>query len=63
LRSLGLPVVLDGAALEAAAKLIGHDKKRAGASVRFVFARELGRVEPLPIALKELTSQVVALAS
>jgi shikimate kinase / 3-dehydroquinate synthase len=63
LKRLGLPVVLESSALEAAARLIGHDKKRAGSSVRFVFARELGRVETLPIALKELAAHVVALAS
>ncbi|HEY4103896.1 MAG TPA: 3-dehydroquinate synthase [Polyangiaceae bacterium] len=63
LRRLGLPIELDGRALQAAAKLIGHDKKRAGSSVRFVFARELGRVEAQPIALADLAAHVVALAN
>jgi shikimate kinase/3-dehydroquinate synthase len=63
LSRLGLPVVLGAPALEAAAKLIGHDKKRAGATLRFVFARELGRVETLPLALNELKAHVPTLAS
>jgi 3-dehydroquinate synthase len=63
LKRLGLPVALEPSALDAAAKLLGHDKKRAGASVRFVFARELGRVETLPIGLKDLAAHVVALAN
>ncbi|HEX3853035.1 MAG TPA: 3-dehydroquinate synthase, partial [Polyangiaceae bacterium] len=63
LKRLGLPVQLESRALQSAAKLIGHDKKRAGSSVRFVFARELGRVEAQPIALHDLAAHVVALAS
>ncbi len=63
LARLGLPVVLDRPALEAAAKLIGHDKKRAGGSVRFVFARELGRVETLPLPLNELVAHVPTLTN
>lgn len=60
---LGLPVALERRALDGAAKLIGHDKKRAGASVRFVFARELGRVETLSLALEDLAAHVLTLAS
>jgi shikimate kinase / 3-dehydroquinate synthase len=63
LRRLGLPVVLQAPALEAAAQLLGHDKKRAGASVRFVFARELGRVETQPLALKDLAARMPGLAN
>ncbi|HWZ89657.1 MAG TPA: hypothetical protein VNW92_12425, partial [Polyangiaceae bacterium] len=63
LRRLGLPVALDAATLGAAAKLIGHDKKRAGASVLFIFAREVGRVEAQAIALNDLVAQVPTLAS
>ncbi len=63
LARLGLPVTLDRTALEASAQLIGHDKKRAGSSVRFVFARELGRVETQSIALSDLASHVVTLAN
>jgi len=63
LKRLGLPVTLDPKALSAATQLIGHDKKRAGSSVRFVFARQLGRVESLPIALSELAAHVTTLAN
>ena len=62
LSRVGLPVKLDARSLEAAADLIGHDKKRAGASVGFVFARELGRVETLPMPLNDLRAHVAALA-
>ncbi|HEY1533622.1 MAG TPA: 3-dehydroquinate synthase, partial [Polyangiaceae bacterium] len=62
LRRLGLPATLSGQPLEAAAALIGHDKKRAGSAVRFVVARALGQVETLPIPLGELRSHVLALA-
>jgi shikimate kinase/3-dehydroquinate synthase len=61
LKRLGLPVTLERRALEAAAKLIGHDKKRAGTSVRFVFVRALGRVETLSIALNDLRAHVATL--
>ncbi|HTA92607.1 MAG TPA: 3-dehydroquinate synthase [Polyangiaceae bacterium] len=62
LRRLGLPVELDARSLEAAAGLIGHDKKRAGTSIRFVFARELGRVETQPMPLNDLRTHLAALA-
>ena len=39
---------------------MGHDKKRAGASVRFIFAREVGRVEAQAIALNDLASHTFA---
>jgi shikimate kinase/3-dehydroquinate synthase len=61
LRRLGLPASLRGQPLSDAANLIGHDKKRAGSSVRFVFARGLGDVETLPIPLSELHTHVLAL--
>jgi 3-dehydroquinate synthetase len=61
LRRLGLPASLSGQPLEAAAALIGHDKKRAGSDVRFVVARELGHVETMPVPLDELRRRVVAL--
>ncbi|MET0794978.1 MAG: 3-dehydroquinate synthase [Polyangiaceae bacterium] len=62
LRRLGLPASLLGQPLAEAANLIGHDKKRAGSSVRFVFARGLGDVETQPIPLAELRTRVLALA-
>jgi 3-dehydroquinate synthetase len=61
LRRLGLPASLSGQPLEAAAALIGHDKKRAGSDVRFVVARGLGHVETMPVPLDELRRRVVAL--
>jgi len=62
LRRLGLPASLIGQPLAAATGLIGHDKKRAGSAVRFVFARKLGHVETVAIPLAELREQVLALA-
>ena len=62
LRRLGLPASLAGQPLADAVALIGHDKKRAGSSVRFVLARGLGDVETLPIPLTELHTRVLALA-
>jgi len=62
LRRLGLPASLAGQPLSAAADLLGHDKKRAGSAVKFVFARALGQVETQSIALSELRTRVLALA-
>ncbi len=62
LARLGLPASLSGQPLSDAANLIGHDKKRAGSAVRFVFARALGDVETLPIPLSELRTHVLELA-
>ncbi|HYQ29354.1 MAG TPA: 3-dehydroquinate synthase, partial [Polyangiaceae bacterium] len=62
LRRLGLPATLAGQPLAEAAALLGHDKKRAGSSVKFVFAHALGRVETQSIALSELRTRVLALA-
>jgi 3-dehydroquinate synthase len=62
LRRLGLPATLAGQPLAEAAGLVGHDKKRAGSNVKFVFARAVGRVETQGIALSELRTRVLALA-
>jgi len=62
LRRLGLPASLAGQPLAEAANLLGHDKKRAGSSVKFVFARALGQVETQSIALSELRTRVLELA-
>lgn len=61
LRRLGLPTSLEGQPLAEAARLIGHDKKRSGSSVRFVFARGLGRVETQTLALSDLRTHVLEL--
>ncbi|MEI9937023.1 MAG: 3-dehydroquinate synthase [Pseudomonadota bacterium] len=62
LRRLGLPATLAGQPLAEAAALLGHDKKRAGSDVKFVFARGLGQVETRSIALTELRTRVLELA-
>jgi shikimate kinase/3-dehydroquinate synthase len=59
---LGLPASLVGQPLSDAATLIGHDKKRAGSSVRFVLARGVGQVETRDIPLADLRTRVLALA-
>jgi shikimate kinase / 3-dehydroquinate synthase len=56
LSELGLPTDLAREPLGEAAELVGLDKKRAGSRVRFVVARELGRVETTEIELGELKS-------
>lgn len=61
LGALGLPIDLSPYDLDEAARLVGHDKKRRGASVRFIVARGVGAVEAmeLPLArLRELTLQL-----
>jgi len=62
LRRLGLPTNLAAQPLAEASALLGHDKKRAGSSVKFVFARGLGQVETQSIALSELRTRVLTLA-
>jgi 3-dehydroquinate synthetase len=62
LRRLGLPATLAGQPLAEATALLGHDKKRAGSSVKFVFARALGQVETQSLALSELRTRVLQLA-
>jgi shikimate kinase/3-dehydroquinate synthase len=62
LRRLGLPASLTGQPLAEAAGLLGHDKKRAGSSVKFVFAHAVGQVKTQRIALDELRTRVLALA-
>jgi 3-dehydroquinate synthetase len=54
LESLKLMTAVEKEPLSAAAELIGHDKKRAGTRVNFVFARGLGDVVPIPLDLAEL---------
>jgi shikimate kinase / 3-dehydroquinate synthase len=58
LAALGLPIDLSSQPLERAATLLGHDKKRGGGSVRFVFCRVPGDIEfhniPLPTLHEEV---------
>jgi len=62
LRVLGLPVDLSSQPLSRAVDLIGHDKKRAGKTLRFIVARAVGRVDFVDIGIDELRGHVVALA-
>ncbi len=61
LRALGLPTDLEQRPMAAAATLLGHDKKRGGDQVRFVFCPELGRVEFKELGISELQRIVSAL--
>lgn len=61
LARLGLPTEVDSEPLSEAAKLLGHDKKRSGAQIRFILAEDVGRVDIVPLALEELTGHVLAL--
>jgi shikimate kinase/3-dehydroquinate synthase len=54
LANLGLPTDLGREPLADAARLIVLDKKRAGSRIKFVVARELGRVETTELELAEL---------
>lgn len=58
---LGLPVDLSAEPLSKAVGLIGHDKKRAGARLRFIVAAALGRVEMVDLELTELRGHVLSL--
>ena len=63
LGALRLPIAIEQEPLSDAAELIGHDKKRAGSKVSFVFARTLGDVYTSPLELtelRELTRQLAA---
>jgi shikimate kinase/3-dehydroquinate synthase len=61
LRILGLPVDLHAQPVAKAVDLIGHDKKRAGETIRFIAARAIGRVELHDIRLDELKSLAATL--
>lgn len=63
LGALGLLTALEDEPLASAAELIGHDKKRAGSRVSFVFARALGDVATTPLDLAELRELTRSLAS
>jgi shikimate kinase/3-dehydroquinate synthase len=63
LQRLELLTAIENEPVSAAAELIGHDKKRAGSHVNFVFARALGDVVPIPVDLAELRELTRGLAS
>jgi len=56
LERLQLMTAIESEPLAEAAELIGHDKKRAGSRVNFVFAKGLGDVVTMPLDLAELRS-------
>ena len=60
---LRLMTAVEAEPLAEAAELIGHDKKRAGSRVNFVFAKGLGDVVTLPLELSELRSLTRALSA
>lgn len=62
LEKLGLMTGVEREPLAEAAELIGHDKKRAGSRVNFVFAKELGHVVTSPLELSELRALTRELA-
>lgn len=59
---LGLPTELRRVDLEAAVGLIGHDKKRAGSSIRFVVAEAPGKVVVIRLPLSEVVAHTLAIA-
>lgn len=61
LARLQLPTDLASQPLAAASRLIGQDKKRAGARLKFVVARSVGRVETVELPLDELQQLAAAL--
>jgi shikimate kinase / 3-dehydroquinate synthase len=63
LKKLELVTALEAEPLAEAAELIGHDKKRAGSKVSFIFARGLGDVSIVPLELAELRELTRSLAS
>jgi shikimate kinase / 3-dehydroquinate synthase len=60
---LQLMTAVESEPLAEAAELIGHDKKRAGSRVNFVFAKGLGDVVTLPLELAELRALTRALSA
>lgn len=63
LGTLQLLTAIEDEPLAAAAELIGHDKKRAGSKVSFVFARGIGDVVTIPLELAHLRELTRALAA
>ncbi len=63
LRGLGLPYELSAGKLARASALVGHDKKRAGTDVRFVFAQDVGDVTTEKVSLSEVVEAAPELAT
>ena len=62
LQGLGLPTEVEPAAIREASRLLGHDKKRTGGTLKFVVARNFGEVQAVPLPLAELRRLVESLA-
>lgn len=62
LKSLRMPHRLSRDDLEKCTALLGHDKKRSGASIRFVYAGDVGRVFTESIEISDLIQNTPALA-
>ncbi len=60
LARLGLPVDLAAHDVAAASALIGHDKKRSGASIRFVAANAAGAVETVDLPVADVRRLAIA---
>ncbi len=63
LERLGLPSSLAGEPVTQAAELLGHDKKRAGAKLRFVLARGVGSVSLADLDLADVQHYARELAA
>lgn len=63
LEALALPTAIEKEPLAEAAALIGHDKKRAGSRVNFIFAKGLNDVVIQPLDLAELRELTRGLAT
>jgi 3-dehydroquinate synthetase len=63
LDQLALTTNLEGEPLSDAAQLIGHDKKRAGSKISFIFAHALGDVRIAPVELSEIRELTCDLAT
>ncbi|HET9955585.1 MAG TPA: 3-dehydroquinate synthase [Polyangiaceae bacterium] len=61
LAKLGLPTDLSREPLREAANLIGHDKKRGASKLKFIVAREVGRVEIEELELATIERETLAL--
>jgi shikimate kinase / 3-dehydroquinate synthase len=62
LHRLGLPFQIEASDLVSAAGLVGHDKKRSGDAIRFVFVEEIGTVRFERLGIRELRDVIPSLA-
>jgi shikimate kinase/3-dehydroquinate synthase len=62
LKLLGLPSELPRGELACASELLGHDKKRAGSGLKFIFVRDVGDVRVERLVLEDLREWVAAMS-